>query len=119
MTKKILLIAATFMACSLLLDTNEAQAQGWRNYNRGFSNRGLSARLYSYPSYGSSVYSNRSYGNRYYSPYNNYSSRYGNYSGYGYPSGYSYGSNYGYRPLGGISFSFGNGGLSNYRGFGY
>jgi hypothetical protein len=111
----------------MLLDTTEAQAQGWRSssrgINRGYSNYGPSARVYGYPTNRANVYSNRAYVRPAYGPNATYSLGYGNYyPSYGYPSGYNYGSNYrnyGYRPTGSVNLSIGNGRFSMYNGFGY
>jgi hypothetical protein len=126
MTKKLLLIATMFVASSLSLDTNEAQAQGWRNYNRGNSNRGLNTHVYSYPANRGVVYSNRSYAIQMYTPSSAYSLGYSN---YGVPSRYGYGNNFGnsfgYGFPGNYVFPSGNGYWggydyrSNFNNYGY
>ena len=95
MKKKLVLIATMVVASSLSLDTNEAQAQSWRNYNRGYSNRGLNTRIYSYPANRSLVNSNRSYAIQMFTPYSAFSSGFRNFGGYGVPSRYGYGNNFG------------------------
>jgi hypothetical protein len=137
MTTKLLLMAAIIATSGLFLDTNEAQAQGRRIYNPGWSNQGVNARVYSQNmNRGPVVYSNSSHGFHKFTPNNNYSSNYRNYGQYGYPSGYGYGNNfnnyrsysypsgvrygsnygnYGYRPNVGNSMWYGNSGFGNYR----
>jgi len=120
MTKKLLLIATMVVASSLSLDTSEAQAQNWRNYNRGYSNRGVNTRVYSYPTNRGAVYTSRSYFTPMPIPFSTYSSGYRNYGGYNVPNRYGYGNNFGNQFGYGFPGSYGYPNGYSYRGgYGY
>jgi hypothetical protein len=120
MIKKILFVATIIVASSLSLDTDEAQAQSWRSYNRRYSNGGLNAHVYRYPTNRGVVYSSRSYFTPMLTPYSTYTSGYRNYSGYGVPNRYGYGNNLGQRFGYGFPGSYGNRNGYGYQGvYGY
>jgi len=127
MTKKLLLMATIVATSCLFLDNNEAQAQGWRNYNQGSSQRGINTRVYGNAANRGFVNPRGSQGFQTFVPYHNYSSQMRSYSQYGYPSIYGYGSQFSnnqvYRyPTGygfGNNFNYGNHyGFGNNYGYG-
>ncbi len=123
MTMKLWIVAAIVAASSLLLDTNQADAQGRRNWRNRGSSYTQTNQLMNYPA-------NRGYlvvgprvrvGN--YGLSSDYSVGYGyaNSYGYRYPSQYGYRSSYGgysYPSRSGISIGIGGFANRGYRGFG-
>ena len=116
MTTKLLLMAAIVATSGLFLETSEAQAQGYRSYDGGMQNRGISTRVYSptmnrgyaYPNSSRNYrsYTPNCYSSNYYSP-NYYTPSYQTYSSYGYPNTFRYGN--------GVSFNQGYQYPSSYR----
>ncbi len=126
MTKKLWIVAAIIATSSLLLNTNEVDAQGRRNgRSYGSSYRQTTQRM-NYPMNRGYMVVTPGYRAGYYSPYSNYSAGYGNVSSYGYsyPRQYGYRGGYprlGYPTGGGLSIGISTGSFGNrgFRGFGY
>ncbi|XZE55048.1 hypothetical protein SH139x_001035 [Planctomycetaceae bacterium SH139] len=128
MSNKIWIIAAVVATSSLLLDTNEAEAQGRSHYRYIGGNYTQTSQYVNYPV--NRVYMVASPGYRVATigSYPSYSVGFGNYNGYGYGYGYPRQSGYrsGYRGYSypsrrGLSIGIGVGGFANrgYRDFGY
>ncbi len=123
MTKKLWIVAAIVATSSLLLDTNQADAQGRRNWRNRGSNYTHTTQSMNYPASRSYIVVSPGHRMDNYDPYSNYSVGYGNANshGYRYPSQYGYRSGYGgysYPSRSGVSIGIGVGGFT-YRGFGY
>ena len=126
MTKNVWILAGIVATSSLLLDMNEAEAQGRRHCRHHGGSYTQPSQYTSYPVARSYMVANPGYRAASYIPYSTYSVGYGNLGGYGYryPSQYGYRSGYsvyGYPSRSGLSIGIGVGGFANrgYRGFGY
>lgn len=122
MTKKLWILAAIVATSSLLLDTNEAEAQGRRHCRHLGGSYAQTMQYTSYPVSRVYTVARPVYRVATYTPYSTYSVGYGNLGGYGYryPSQYGY-RGYSYPSRSGLSTGIGVGGFANrgYRGFGY